>query len=153
MAATTVSRSSDIDAPADAVWALVSDLPGMGRLSPENTGGRWSGGATGPAVGARFRGTNRRGARRWSTSVEVTACEPGRRFAFEVTSGGLGVARWSYEITPRGSGCTVTETWEDRRAGPMLLLGRVVSGVGDRAAHSAQSIEQTLAAVKRTAQT
>ncbi|MFN2524390.1 MAG: SRPBCC family protein, partial [Mycobacteriales bacterium] len=60
MAATSVSRSTDVDAPADVVWGLVSDLPGMGRLSPENTGGRWSGGATGPAVGARFRGANRR---------------------------------------------------------------------------------------------
>ncbi|MCA1720473.1 MAG: SRPBCC family protein [Actinobacteria bacterium] len=125
----------------------------MGRLSPENTGGRWSGGATGPAVGARFRGANRRGARRWSTSVEVTACEPGRRFAFDVTSAGLGVSRWSYEIEPRGAGCTVTESWQDRRGRPMVLLGRLITGVEDRAAFSAQSIEQTLAAVKRVAET
>jgi hypothetical protein len=147
-----VSRSTAVDAPAEAVWAIVSDLPGMGRLSLENTGGRWTGGATGPAVGARFRGANKRGARRWSTSVRVTDCEPGRRFAFDVSSGGLGVARWSYEITPHGAGCTVTETWEDRRGRPMALLGRLVSGVGDRAAFTAQSIEQTLAAVKRVAE-
>lgn len=152
MPAATVSRSTDIDAPPDAVWALVSDLPGMGRLSPENTGGRWTGGATGPALGARFRGTNRRGARRWSTLARVTACEPGRRFAFDVDSAGMAVARWSYEITTRGAGCTLTETWEDRRGALISRLGRLVTGVGDRTAFTEESIEHTLRAVKAAAE-
>ena len=152
MPADSVSRSTDVDAPPEAVWALVSDLPGMGRLSPENAGGRWTGGATGPAVGAGFRGVNRNGVRRWSTSVTVTDCEPGRSFAFDVASVGLAVSRWSYEITPRPGGCTLTETWQDRRGALMGVLGKAVSGVGDRSAFTAQSIEQTLAAVKRVAE-
>ena len=44
-----LSRSIDVDAPPARVWDLVSDLPGMGRLSPENAGGSWLGGATGPS--------------------------------------------------------------------------------------------------------
>ena len=148
----SVSRSTEIAAPAERVWQLVSDLPGMGRLSPENAGGRWLGGAAGPAVGARFRGTNRRGWRRWSTQVRVTDCEPGSRFAFDVSSLGLAVSRWSYDLAPEAGGCRLTETWEDRRGRVIDVLGRVVSGVQDRSAFTADSIEQTLAGVKRAAE-
>jgi hypothetical protein len=147
-----VKRSTDVAAPPERVWALVSDLPGMGRLSPENAGGRWRGGATGPAVGARFRGTNRRGWRRWSTQVRVTACEPGRRFAFEVSSLGLAVSRWTYDIAPAAGGCRLTETWEDRRGRVIDVLGRLVTGVQDRSAFTAESIERTLAAVREAAE-
>ena len=150
--ARAVTRSVDVEAPPDLVWRLVSDLPRMGRLSPENAGGRWLRGATGPALGARFRGTNRRGWRRWSTSVVVTECEPGRRFAFEVSSFGLAISRWTYEVTPRGAGTTLTESWDYRAGRLMSRLGPVVSGVADRAAFTATSIEQTLAAVQRYAE-
>ena len=44
----------DVAAAPGVVWALVSDLPRMGRFSPENLGGRWLRGATGPAVGVEF---------------------------------------------------------------------------------------------------
>jgi hypothetical protein len=149
-ASTDLSRSIDIDAPPDRVWSLVSDLPGMGELSPENAGGRWLG--AGPAVGARFRGANRRGWRRWSTDVRVSVCEPGRAFAFDVRSLGMGVAHWAYDITPRPGGCTVTETWSDRRGRPMVVIGLLATGVADRAAFTASSIERTLAALKSRAE-
>jgi hypothetical protein len=149
---TPVRRTVDVDAPADVVWRLVSDLPGMGRLSPENAGGHWLRGATGPAPGARFRGTNRQGWRRWSTRVVVTEALPGRRFVFDVSSLGLAVSRWSYDVADRPGGCLVTETWEDRRGRIIDVLGRLVSGVDDRAAFTAVSIERTLAAVKATAE-
>jgi len=151
-APTSISRSIDVDAPPDRVWALVSDLPGMGRLSPENAGGSWLRGASGPAVGARFRGANRSGWRRWSTLVTVTDCEPGRRFGFDVSSLGMPVAHWSYDVSPRPAGCSVTETWLDRRRAPMVMLGRLATGVGDRAAWTVSSIEQTLNALKRVAE-
>jgi hypothetical protein len=149
----TISRSVDVEADPAVVWGLVSDLPQMGQLSPENTGGSWLGGATGPAVGARFRGANRRGWRRWSTTVVVVACEPGREFAFEVSSAGLAVARWGYQLAPRAAGgCTVTETWQDRRGRLIQALGLLATGVRDRTAHTADSIETTLAALKQRAE-
>jgi hypothetical protein len=148
----TISRSLDVDAPAEQVWALVSDLPGMGELSPENAGGRWVGGATGPAAGARFRGANRNGWRRWSTDARVTECDPPRRFAFAVRAVGLPVATWSYDVAPRPGGCTVTESWQDQRGRAMLAIGLLASGVRDRTAFTAASIEATLAAVKRRAE-
>lgn len=149
----TVSRSLDVDAPAERVWSLLSDLPRMGELSPENTGGRWLGGATGPALGARFRGANRSGRRRWSTTAEVVRCEQGSAFAFDVVAGPMAVARWSYELTPTGpTSCTVTESWVDRRGRLLKALGGAVTGVGDRQAFTATSIERTLAALKAAAE-
>ena len=63
--------SVTIAAPAERLYDLISDLPRMGEWSPENCGGKWVKGATGPVVGARFRGHNRKGWRRWTTLVTV----------------------------------------------------------------------------------
>ena len=148
----TLARTVTIAAPASRVWALVSDLPAMGAYSPENTGGRWLDGATGPAVGAGFRGANQRGRHRWSTRVTVVACVPGEAFAFDVTSAGRPVARWSYALTATEQGCTVTETWLDQRGRVLAAIGRRVTGERDRASFTAASIEQTLAALKAHAE-
>lgn len=144
-----ITRTVTVQASAQRVWELVSDLPRMGELSPENTGGRWLGGATGPAVGARFRGRNAQGWRRWGTDVEVVTCEPGRAFAFEVSVLRTPVARWSYDVSElEPTACTVTETWTDRRRGLGNRLGQLTTGVADRSEFTEHSIEQTLAAVK-----
>ena len=45
-----------MNATPEEVWALVSDVTQIGRYSPETFEGEWLDGATGPAVGARFRG-------------------------------------------------------------------------------------------------
>src|SRR5206468_4094224 len=89
------------------VYNLVSDLPRMGEWSPENTGGRWVGGATGPAVGARFRGTNRHGVAVWMTGVTVTAADPGQRFAFDVDFLGVPISTWEYTFAEDADGCLV----------------------------------------------
>jgi hypothetical protein len=149
-----ISRSVDVAADPQEVWALVSDLPRMGEFSPENIGGHWVNGATGPAVGAEFRGTNRNGRKQWSTNVRVVVCDPGRLFAFDVrTVFGIWVSRWAYEITPRGTGCRLTEHWY--RVGGWLVrrvLGPQFTGRADRPGYNVQSIEQTLAAVKARAE-
>ena len=72
----TVDRA--IAAPAETVRTLVSDVTQMGEWSPEAVGAEWLGGATGPTVGACFKGSNQRGRRRWSTKAEVVEAEPGR---------------------------------------------------------------------------
>ncbi len=148
---TTVRSRIDIAAPPARVWALVSDLPGMGRFSAENTGGVWQRGG-GPVAGAVFRGTNAQGRRRWSTTCTVVRAEPGTEFAFEVRAGGLPVARWSYALAPTASGCTLTETWEDRRGWLLTRLGGLATGVQDRTAFTSKSIDHTLAAVKVAAE-
>lgn len=146
-----VSRSTSVAASPQRVWELVSDLPRMGEFSPEAVGGAWVGG-TGPAVGAVFRGRNAQGLRRWSTRSRVVRCVPGREFAFEVSAVGMVGAEWAYEVEPEGAGCRLTETWTDRRSGLLALIGRLVTGVGDRSGFTAASIEQTLAKVKERAE-
>jgi hypothetical protein len=147
-----IARSTFVAASPEAVYDLVSDLPGMGSLSPENAGGRWLGGATGPAVGARFRGTNRNGWRRWSTTVEVEAAEAGRRFAFRVSYAGIPVSRWCYDLVPAEGGVTVTETWTDRRPGWFKAPAGLFTGVMNREESTGQGIEHTLAALKAAAE-
>jgi hypothetical protein len=133
------------------VWRLVSDVTRMGRWSPETTGCRWLDGATGPAVGARFRGTNRRGPMLWQTTCTVTDAEPGRRFAFDVAFGPTPISSWAYDIEPVEDGCVVTESWSDRRVRAMRLASVPVMGIRDRAAHNRRGMQTTLAALKAAA--
>jgi ligand-binding SRPBCC domain-containing protein len=139
-----VSVERVIDAPADELWSRVSNVERMGDLSPENIGGKWLGDATGPAMGARFKGDNRRGKKKWSTRAKIVECEPGKVFAFDVTSGPFKVARWTYRFEPTDGGCRVTEVWTDQRGKFVTFMGKPVSGVADRASHNKASMETTL---------
>jgi hypothetical protein len=148
-----LTRSTQVDAPAELVWSLVTDLPAMGKLSPENTGGEWRKGATGPVVGARFRGRNRNGWRRWSTDVLVTRCDPGKSFAFAVSSFGVPVAEWAYDITAGADGgCTVAESWADRRPGWFKRPAGLVTGVERDTAEVVANLDKTLATLKQLAE-
>ena len=101
-------------APPEQVWALVSDVTRIGEFSPETFEAEWLDGATGPEVGAQFRGhvkRNGKGPIYW-TACTVTACEPGREFAFGVGSPGKPMNTWRYELRPAGSGTEVTESFQ-----------------------------------------
>ena len=136
--------SRHIDAPAAQLWSMVSDITRMGEWSPESTGGKWTKGASGPAVGAKFSGTNRNGKKKWSTTGTVVAAEPGERFAFVVDVGPIAISMWAYDFANDGSGCTVTETWTDRRGRFARSIGKPASGVADRTTHNRAGMEQTL---------
>jgi Polyketide cyclase / dehydrase and lipid transport len=133
------------------LYELVSDLPRMGEWSPENTGGKWVGGATGPAVGAKFRGTNRNGPLIWMTTVVVTAADPGRRFAFDVTVFGVQISNWEYTFADAADGCLVTERWTDRRPA-WMRVSSIATGVRDRTAHNRRGMEETLTKLKAAAE-
>jgi len=82
----------------------------------------WLGDATGPALGATFRGHVRRneiGPVYWTT-CKVTACEPGREFGFAVMLGDRAVNNWHYRLAPSGGGTDVTESF---RLNPAPWLG------------------------------
>lgn len=111
------SVSLRIEAAPEALYDIVSDPSNMGRLSPECTGGHWLDDATGPAVGARFKGTNKRGFVRWSTKSTVVAAERGKEFAFEVGDSGT---RWRYSFAADGSGTVVTESREASKPYPFI---------------------------------
>lgn len=110
-------------APPERIWELVSDIRNTGRFSPETVDAQWLDGATGPAVGVRFRGKvvrNGRGPTYWST-CEITACEPGREFGFVVLlPGDRRVIHWRYRFTPATApdGAEGTEVTESFRMEP-----------------------------------
>jgi hypothetical protein len=140
-----IQASVTIAAPPEVLYDLVSDVTRMGDWSPENVGGRWREGATGPVEGARFRGTNRRGWRRWSTSCTVVTAERPTRFAFDVVAVGIPAARWTYEIRPEGAGTTITEIWTDHRPSWFAALNRRTMGIEDLRAHNLANMQTTLA--------
>ena len=105
--------STDIAAPPEVVYDLVADVTQMGRWSPETYRCEWLGEATGPAVGARFKGWNR--ARfgpvpaRWSTVSTVRRADRGRAFSFDVKQSST---RWTYRFDPIADGTRATESRE-----------------------------------------
>jgi uncharacterized protein YndB with AHSA1/START domain len=147
-----VSVTQEIDASPDQVWAMVSDVTRMGEWSPETESAAWHGNATGPAPGAKFRGVNRNGKKKWNTVATVVDADPGRCFAFKVQAVGLPISEWRYTIEPTATGCRVTETWIDRRGKIATTLGKPVSGVADRASHNRAGMEQTLERLKAVAE-
>jgi uncharacterized protein YndB with AHSA1/START domain len=100
-----------VSSPPEPIWALVSEVTNMGRWSPETDRAEWIDGATGPEVGARFRGHNQRGFLKYWTKCTVVASEPGREFAFVVGTAEKPVTRWSFRFEPSGLGTDVTESW------------------------------------------
>ncbi|MFI9051572.1 SRPBCC family protein [Streptomyces sp. NPDC053427] len=135
--------------PADA-YRVISDPPVMIRLAEEAHRARWLGGAIAPAVGARFRGHNRNGLRRWVTNCRITDADPGRCFAYEVTAAlGVPISRWQYDIAPTAEGCTVTETNWLRVPLWFLPFAIVITGVRDRIGANNTNIGTTLQRLKR----
>jgi uncharacterized protein YndB with AHSA1/START domain len=151
--ADAIEESIDINAQPERLYGMVSDLSRMGEWSPENQGGKWVGGATGAAEGAKFKGRNRQGWHRWSTVATVVSANPPKEVAWESTYMGMKIALWRYRFEPNGDGgTTVTESTEDRRGRTMHILGRVGSGVADRDAENRKNMRATLEQLKAAAE-
>ncbi len=107
------SASVLINAPAIDIWNVVADIRNTGKFSPETFDAEWLDGATGPQLGARFRGHVKRneiGPVYWTT-CRVTACTPGEEFGFEVLIGDRAVNNWHYRFQPEGGATRVTESF------------------------------------------
>ena len=113
-------------APPEKVWDLVADIRNTGKFSPETFEAEWLDGATGPALGATFRGHVKRneiGPVYWTT-CRVTACEPGKEFGFEVLLGGKPVNNWHYRFDASTDGGTdVTESFRMNEGLTTTLFG------------------------------
>jgi len=129
--------------PSD-VFNLITDVTRMPQWSPETIAATWLDGASGPAVGVRFKGTNKLGKNTWSTKPKITVFEPGRRFEFEVP--GKSGPTWSYQLQAVEGGATrITETVSQQRPSPALIrFFQRRAGVTDRSANLRQAMETTL---------
>lgn len=145
------AATTHIAAPAEQVWALITDITRMGDWSPETVKAEWIGGATGPAVGARFKGSNKLGIMRWSTKPVVEVADAGREFTFVTTngSGSKKYTRWSYRLSPTGDGTDVTESWEE--LGSLPIIGSLMMN-DKREKRITAGMEQTLARIKAAAE-
>jgi len=111
---TKIERSATItiNKSPEAVFEAVSDITKIGDRSPECLSCGWVDGASEAAVGAKFTGDNEAklgpiSLKKWTTTSEVTASEPGRLFEFSTED----YTTWRYEMTASGEGSTkVTES-------------------------------------------
>jgi hypothetical protein len=87
----------------------------------------WLDGATGPAVGARFKAINKQGrGPNWSNKPVITALEPGREIAWARTEPFAGTVEWRYRFEPEGTGTRITESY--RVVKPLALFGWFIIG-------------------------
>lgn len=140
-------------APAMQIWELVADVRNIGRFSPETFEAEWVGGATGPAVGARFRGHVRRneiGPVYWTT-CRVTDCEPGREFGFDVLAGDRALNHWHYRLTPSGDGTDVTESFRLADAAALRMYAALLGPLRRR--RNVRDMRKTLERIKAVVET
>ena len=147
---TTGSATIHIDAPPEKVYAVVTDVTRMGEWSPETVKVEWLDGATGPVVGARFKGTNRKGLVRWSTKPRVIAADEGRDFAFVTETGGKELTKWCYHFEPDAGGAKVTESFEmiNDVPGVITFAEKYIMLIKDRKADLEQGMRATLERIK-----
>ena len=121
-----VEERVTVAAPPLRAYELVARADRMARWSPE-TFAVW---VTRRRDGwpARFVGFNRRKGYVWFTTCRVVVADPGREFAFDVTTFGLPVARWGYRFAETGQGTEITEYWTDQRGRGAYRLGRIFTG-------------------------
>src|SRR6478672_680134 len=136
-----------VDAPPEFVYGVVSDVTRMGEWSPETVKCAWLDGAVGPAVGARFKGKNKRGIATWSTKPTVVVADPGREFAFQVDTD----VRWTYRFEAEGTGTRLTESFEMLRdlRWYYAFFERWLMRIKDRRADLERGMTVTLERMKR----
>jgi uncharacterized membrane protein len=94
----------DINAPADKVWALISDFRRMPQWSPQCRLMK----AFGPLrQGTRTININRRNFLYWPTTSTVTELIPEKKLAFRVNTNNT---IWTYELEPTENGTRVVES-------------------------------------------
>jgi hypothetical protein len=149
-----VSVSTKVAAAPDSVYALVCDVTKYGEWSPENVSSEWIDGATGPAVGARFKGKNKRRLP-WTTTSRVTKAD-GSTFEFE--TGKKADTRWRYEVAAGddAGSSKVTETAEILEEPGAILrwLTKLATGIpwDQRMADLENGMRTTLDGVRRAAE-
>ncbi len=149
--APAISTDITVDAPGDEVYALITDLPTLAELAEETVAMHWKTGDSARA-GAVFRGDNRNGSHKWTTTCTVTTANPGVAFAWDVSSGPVRIAHWRYDITELPEGCQVTESMWDNRPWWLRRLAYRLTGVHDREVANADHMRLTLERLKARAE-
>lgn len=111
-----------VEAPAEEVWRVVSDVRRTGEWSHECRSGRWLGGARAAAPGVRFRGRNRARWARWSRTCEIVTAEEPAELAWRTVPSWLypDSTEWRIRLFPEGRRTRIVQSFAVVRA-PRLL--------------------------------
>jgi hypothetical protein len=145
-------HSVTVQASAETLYDLVSDITRTGEWSPVCTSCWWDDEGQAGQVGAWFTGRNELPHRTWETRSVVVAAESSREFAWVV---GGSYVRWGFTLAPADTGTTLTEVWEFLPDGIAMFRGKFGDGadaqIADRTQQALDGIPKTLAAIKRLA--
>ncbi|VXB59638.1 SRPBCC family protein [Nocardioides sp. AX2bis] len=146
-------ESLTVEASAETLYDLVSDITRTGEWSPVCTSCWWDDDAEAGQVGAWFTGRNELPDRTWETRSTVVAAERGREFAWVV---GGSYVRWGFTFAPAGTGTRITESWEFLSGGIAMFEekfgDRADVEIADRTQQALHGIPETLAAIKQIAE-
>jgi uncharacterized protein YndB with AHSA1/START domain len=137
-----------IDAPPEAVWAVLGDVRRMPELAPElvrmvplKPGGL--------RPGQWYLGLNRRKAVVWPTRSVVTDVRAAREVAWDTRTSG---ARWVWELLPQGEGTRVVHRRPvPKRVTPIgnAFAALFLGGVDDHADELERGMAESVARLKR----
>jgi hypothetical protein len=117
----TVEVTKLVPCDPETAWRLVTDIRLPLRCSSELQDVEWLDGATGVAVGARFRGHNSHVAMGdWATQCEIVEVDDGRRWVWNVQGPDGVAATWGFEVEPSSRGALVRQ-WARMGPGPSGL--------------------------------
>ena len=146
-------ESVTVEASADTLYDMVSDITRTGEWSPVCTSCWWDDEANAGQVGAWFTGRNELSHRTWQTRSHVVVADRGREFAWVV---GGSFVRWAFTLAPAETGTTLTESWEFLPDGIAMFEEKfgdqAHAQITDRTRQALEGIPKTLAAIKRIAE-
>ncbi|WP_055475706.1 SRPBCC family protein [Gordonia sp. HS-NH1] len=151
MTAALIEESIDIAATPEQVWSVISDLKRMGEWSPQCKKMIVRGGTVG--LGTKTININRRGPLVWPTTAKVVRFTPNQELGFRVVENHT---IWSYTITPKDAGVTVTERREVNGSTTKVssvLVDKLFGGAESFEEELKLGMAETLGEIKRAAET
>jgi len=119
---TTDAVDRYIEASPEALYDLVSDVTRTPERTPDIVSCEWLDGATGPAVGVRFKSINKQGrGPNWSNKPVVTVADRGEEFSFTRSEPFAGTILWRHRFVAEGTGTRMYESYEVIE--PIRLMG------------------------------
>ena len=124
----TIPRHAEVDvivdAPPAAVWEVVGDPRRTGEWSHECLEVAFVDGATEPALGVHFRGSNRVGKNGWARTCEIVGFEPGREISWRTIPSKPfynDSTIWTITVEPTGDGGSrIIQRYDVVKLGPVM---------------------------------